>query len=821
MYQFKGFTEKANKALNLAIESAEEMRHNYVGTEHILYGLVKEGSGVAATALNECGVTEDALREKLESINGTMSLVELTPDDFTPRTKRVLRAAVIISSKTGYTYVGTEHLLLAILSESDSYAVAFLEELGVSVERLAQAVSKGMQGGAEEGFGGFESESAPNGSQKGGSALDKFGRDLTQAAKNGEIDPVIGREKEIQRVIQILSRRTKNNPVLIGEPGVGKTAVAEGLALEIAKGNVPEILKDKRVVSLDLTGMVAGAKYRGDFEERIKAAIDEVKKSKNTILFIDELHTIVGAGAAEGSADAANILKPSLARGDFQVIGATTLNEYRKYIEKDAALERRFQPVKVGEPTPEQAVQILKGLRDSYEAHHKVKITDEAINAAVALSSRYIADRYLPDKAIDLIDEGASKVRLASLTSPDNVKELEDEIADYEKEKASAINEQDFERAARLRDEQKELQTKLDNAKKKWQEQQKGNSGEVTAEDIAKIVSEWTGIPVVQLTKEESERLLNMENVLHERVIGQSEAVTAIAKAIRRGRVGLKDPKRPVGSFIFLGPTGVGKTELCKALAEAMFGDENAMLRLDMSEYMEKHTVSKLIGSPPGYVGFEEGGQLTEKVRRKPYSVVLFDEIEKAHPDVFNMLLQILEDGRLTDSQGRTVDFKNTVIIMTSNVGARLITEKQSSLGFNSENENVEESEKKDIKELVTGELRKVFRPEFLNRVDDIIVFNKLNKDEIKQIAVKMLKTLENRLDKMNIKINFTDNAVSEIADKGFDENYGARPLRRAIQNEIEDPLSEQMLEGKVKDGAVVTCDFADGQFTFTTANAN
>lgn len=821
MYQFKGFTEKANKALNLAIESAEEMRHNYVGTEHILYGLVKEGSGVAATALNECGVTEDALREKLESINGTMSLVELTPDDFTPRTKRVLRAAVIISSKTGYTYVGTEHLLLAILSESDSYAVAFLEELGVSVERLAQAVSKGMQGGADDGFGGFENESAPNGSQKGGSALDKFGRDLTQAAKNGEIDPVIGREKEIQRVIQILSRRTKNNPVLIGEPGVGKTAVAEGLALEIAKGNVPEILKDKRVVSLDLTGMVAGAKYRGDFEERIKAAIDEVKKSKNTILFIDELHTIVGAGAAEGSADAANILKPSLARGDFQVIGATTLNEYRKYIEKDAALERRFQPVKVGEPTPEQAVQILKGLRDSYEAHHKVKITDEAINAAVTLSSRYIADRYLPDKAIDLIDEGASKVRLASLTSPDNVKELEDEIADYEKEKASAINEQDFERAARLRDEQKELQTKLDDAKKKWQEQQKGNSGEVTAEDIAKIVSEWTGIPVVQLTKEESERLLNMENVLHERVIGQSEAVTAIAKAIRRGRVGLKDPKRPVGSFIFLGSTGVGKTELCKALAEAMFGDENAMLRLDMSEYMEKHTVSKLIGSPPGYVGFEEGGQLTEKVRRKPYSVVLFDEIEKAHPDVFNMLLQILEDGRLTDSQGRTVDFKNTIIIMTSNVGARLITEKQSSLGFNSENENAEESEKKDIKELVTGELRKVFRPEFLNRVDDIIVFNKLNKDEIKQIAVKMLKTLENRLDKMNIKISFTDNAISEIADKGFDENYGARPLRRAIQNEIEDPLSEQMLEGKVKDGAVVTCDFADGQFTFTTANAN
>ena len=811
MYQFKGFTEKANKALNLAIESAEEMRHNYVGTEHILYGLVKEGSGVAATALNECGVTEDALREKLESINGTMSLVELTPDDFTPRTKRVLRAAVIISSKTGYTYVGTEHLLLAILSESDSYAVAFLEELGVSVERLAQAVSKGMQGGADDGFGGFENESAPNGSQKGGSALDKFGRDLTQAAKNGEIDPVIGREKEIQRVIQILSRRTKNNPVLIGEPGVGKTAVAEGLALEIAKGNVPEILKDKRVVSLDLTGMVAGAKYRGDFEERIKAAIDEVKKSKNTILFIDELHTIVGAGAAEGSADAANILKPSLARGDFQVIGATTLNEYRKYIEKDAALERRFQPVKVGEPTPEQAVQILKGLRDSYEAHHKVKITDEAINAAVTLSSRYIADRYLPDKAIDLIDEGASKVRLASLTSPDNVKELEDEIADYEKEKASAINEQDFERAARLRDEQKELQTKLDDAKKKWQEQQKGNSGEVTAEDIAKIVSEWTGIPVVQLTKEESERLLNMENVLHERVIGQSEAVTAIAKAIRRGRVGLKDPKRPVGSFIFLGPTGVGKTELCKALAEAMFGDENAMLRLDMSEYMEKHTVSKLIGSPPGYVGFEEGGQLTEKVRRKPYSVVLFDEIEKAHPDVFNILLQILEDGILTDSQGRRVDFRNTVIIMTSNLGARLITETKS-LGF-SAGDDKEEREYSEIKSDVMGELKKAFRPEFLNRIDEIIVFHQLTNDNIKDISVKMLDQLKSRLAENKITAKFSEEAISKIAAEGFDPVYGARPIRRVIQSSVEDMIAEKMLEGKIEENDTINIVLKDDKF--------
>lgn len=818
MYEFRGFTQKANRALNLAIESAQDMGHNYVGTEHILLGLINEGTGVAAAALEQCGVTSDALRDKISTTDGIGMKTTLTPDDFTPRTKRVLKAAMLASARMGNNYVGTEHLLLAVIAESDSYAVSFLHELGVSENAIAQAVAGGLQNaGQENDFaeenGGFSSS---NGSGKGGSALEKFGRDLTKAAKNGEIDPVIGREKEIERVIQILSRRTKNNPVLIGEPGVGKTAVAEGLALEIANGNVPEILKDKKVVSLDLTGMIAGAKYRGDFEERIKAAIDEVKKSKDTILFIDELHTIVGAGAAEGSADAANILKPSLARGDFQVIGATTLNEYRKYIEKDAALERRFQPVKVGEPTSEQAIEILKGLRDSYEAHHKVKITDEAINAAVTLSSRYIADRYLPDKAIDLIDEGASKVRLATLTSPPDVKSLEDRIADFEKEKASAVNEQDFERAAKLRDEQKEVQAQLDNAKKEWQERQKNSSGEVTAEDIAKIVSDWTGIPVVQLTKEESERLLNMEKVLHERVIGQDEAVSAISKAIRRGRVGLKDPKRPVGSFIFLGPTGVGKTELSKALAQAMFGDENAMLRLDMSEYMEKHTVSKLIGSPPGYVGFEEGGQLTEKVRRKPYSVVLFDEIEKAHPDVFNMLLQILEDGRLTDSQGRTVDFKNTVIIMTSNVGARLITEKQKALGFKTDEEE-KEQDSKDIKELVMGELRNVFRPEFLNRVDDIIVFNKLTQNEIKQIASKMLDTLAKRLEKLDVRITFTDEAVTAIADKGFDENYGARPLRRAIQSEIEDALSEKMLEGSIKENSDVVCSYSDGKFTFET----
>ncbi len=813
MFKFQGFTEKANKALNLAVESAQQFGHSYVGTEHVLLGLLKEGTGVAYTALSACGVSAEMIEEKIRSSAYGGAPTSLNANDFTPRTKRVLRSALAVSARVGSSYVGTEHLLIALVSDSDSYAVSFLNDAGVSISSLVEQVQNAL-GGKSNPNGGFGEQGATDhaNSGDGGSALEKFGRDLTKAAKNGEIDPVIGREKEIERVIQILSRRTKNNPVLIGEPGVGKTAVAEGLALEISKGSVPEILRDKRVVSLDLTGMVAGAKYRGDFEERIKAAIDEVKQSGDVILFIDELHTIIGAGAAEGSADAANILKPSLARGDFQVIGATTLNEYRKYIEKDAALERRFQPVRISEPTQEQAVEILKGLRDSYEAHHKVKITDEAIEAAVKLSSRYIADRYLPDKAIDLIDEGASKVRLASMTSPDNIKELEDKVKALENEKASAVNEQDFERAAKIRDEQKAVQEKLDSAKKSWQEKRNENCGEVDAQVIAKIVSDWTGIPVVQLTKEESERLLNMEQVLHERVVGQDEAVTSIAKAIRRGRVGLKDPKRPVGSFIFLGPTGVGKTELCKALAQAMFGDENAMLRLDMSEYMEKHTVSKLIGSPPGYVGFDEGGQLTEKVRRKPYSVVLFDEIEKAHPDVFNMLLQILEDGRLTDSQGRTVDFKNTIIIMTSNVGARLITDKQKSLGFAQE---TNDAKQEDIKTLVLGELKKVFRPEFLNRVDDIIVFNKLTQDEIKQIAGKMLDTLAGRLRAMNISISFTDAAVTAIADKGFDDSYGARPLRRAIQSEIEDPLSEQMLDGKITENSSVTCDYQDGKFVF------
>lgn len=820
MFNFNGFTQKANNALNMAVDAAQDMGHTYVGTEHILLGLVSEESGVAASVLQQNGLSAEDLKDLIERTIGTGSRTVITPDDFTPRTKRVMQTAMVLSARLGHGYVGTEHLLMALISERDGYAIRFLEELNVNINSVLSSLKASMGADSEEENqqSGIDGMLNKNGQSKGGNnALGKFGRDLTAAAKNGEIDPVIGREEEIQRVIQILSRRTKNNPVLIGEPGVGKTAVAEGLALRIVKGEIPEILKNKKIVSLDLTGMIAGTKYRGDFEERIKAAIDEVKKSKDIILFIDELHTIVGAGSAEGSADAANILKPSLARGDFQVIGATTMEEYRKYIEKDAALERRFQPVTVGEPSQEEAVEILKGLRDRYEAHHKVKITDEAIESAVTLSSRYIADRYLPDKAIDLIDEAASRVRLSSLTYPQEIKELEDKIKKLENEKASAVNEQDFENAAKIRDKQKEASAKLEEMKKSWKDKNANVSGEVKGEDIAEIVSQWTGVPVFQLTEEESQRLLKMEDILHKRVVGQNEAVTAVAKAIRRGRVGLKDPKRPVGSFIFLGPTGVGKTELCKALAEAMFGDENAMLRLDMSEYMEKHTVSRLVGSPPGYVGYDEGGQLTEKVRRKPYSVVLFDEIEKAHPDVFNILLQILEDGRLTDSQGRTVDFKNTVIIMTSNVGARLITDQQNGLGFAFDNpENKKEKTNEEIREAVIGELKKLFRPEFLNRVDDIIVFNKLTQEEIKEIAGKLLENLKARLKAVDIDAEFTDQAVTEISNEGYDDTYGARPLRRAITSKIEDALSEKMLENEIKKGDHIVCDFKDGKFTFT-----
>ncbi len=819
MYKFQGFTEKANLAMNYGIETAEEMCCTWIGSEHILSGLLKEGSGVAYSVLSEEGVEFDQVYDLLREKFGEGSQkVKLTVGDFTPRAKNVVQKANMLRARLHNSYIGTEHLLLAILDDDESFAAGMLKELGVNIDtltkKLAETISADL--GRNEGFTNSGGKYTSKASGKKGSTktLEQFGRDLTALAREGEIDPVIGREKEIERVIQILSRRTKNNPCLIGEPGVGKTAVAEGLALKIADGEVPELLRDKRIFSLDLTGMIAGTKYRGDFEERIKNAIDEVKSSKDIILFIDELHTIVGAGSSEGSTDAANILKPSLARGDFQIIGATTLNEYRKYIEKDAALERRFQPVMVGEPTQEESITILEGLRDKYEAHHKVKITDEAIKAAVTLSSRYIADRYLPDKAIDLIDEAASRVRLNAYTAPEELKEIENKISEQESELESAVNAQEFERCAKIRDKIKTLKEQLENNKKEWKEKTSNISGQVTAEDIANIVSMWTGVPVVQLTQEESERLLKLESILHERVIGQDEAVTSVAKAIRRGRVGLKDPKRPIGSFIFLGPTGVGKTELTKALAQTMFGTEDAMVRLDMSEYMEKHTVAKLIGSPPGYVGYDDGGQLTEKIRRKPYSVVLFDEIEKAHPDVFNMLLQILEDGRLTDSQGRTVDFKNTVIVMTSNVGASLITEanKRKTLGFANSDTDPRDG---NIKEIVLDELKKVFKPEFINRVDDIIVFNKLKHDDIKKIAGNMLDALAQRLKAMDITLEFTEAAKDKLADEGFDDTYGARPLRRTIRSKIEDAVSEKILDGSIAKGDKAVCDFVDGEFVF------
>ncbi len=813
MYNFKGFTGKANDALNFAIEEASAMGHTYIGTEHLLLGLLREGTGVAATVLKEFSVSADKLRKKIGDMVGQGQSLPLSPDDFTPRTKRVMQKAILISSNMGHNFVGTEHLLLSVLSETDSYGVRFLTEEGVNVNALLSSLKSSLPSENPSGdvtqMNGYD---APKeGGKKG--TLSKYSRDLCEAAAKGEIDPVIGREEEITRVIQILSRRTKNNPVLIGEPGVGKTAVAEGLALRITEGNVPEILKDKRVMSLNLTDMIAGTKYRGDFEERIKGVIDELRKSSDIILFIDELHTIVGAGSAEGSTDAANILKPSLAKGEIQVIGATTLEEYRKYIEKDSALERRFQPVKVLEPSAEESFEILKGLRDRYEAHHKVTITDEAIKAAVELSVRYIPDRFLPDKAIDLIDESASKIRLESLTVPEELKALEEEIKSLENEKSEAVNSQNFETAAQIRDKQNALKEKLSELHKQWKDQSDSSHLKLTAEAVVKVVSLWSGIPVEEVTKEESERLLHLEEELHKRVVGQNEAVKAVAKAVRRSRSGLKDPRRPIGSFIFSGPTGVGKTELAKALAEAMFSDENAMLRLDMSEYMEKHTVSKLIGSPPGYVGFDEGGQLTEQVRRKPYSVILFDEIEKAHPDVFNMLLQILDDGRLTDSQGRTVSFRNTVIIMTSNVGARLIMSDTKTLGFTEASQKDEEN----IRELVLGELKKVFRPEFLNRVDDIIVFSKLQEEEIKEIAKIMISGLSKRLKELGYGFEITDKALDEIAKAGFDDSYGARPLRRAITSKIEDALSEKLIASEICDNATIVCDFEEGSFTFTS----
>lgn len=812
MFKFTGFTEKANKSLNAAVKAAEDLGHTYIGSEHILLGLLSDTSTVAGAVLAAHNITYADIEEELKRSIGVGVPTELQPDDFTPRSKNILETSVAFARQMGQQLVGTEHVLLAIAREGSCSATLLLSRAGISMQDIVNDVSKALMGGTANA--GTDNK---DGGKENESMLSQFGRDLTKLAKDGKIDPVIGRQKEIERVIQILSRRTKNNPCLIGEPGVGKTAIAEGLALKIVSGEVPELLKDKKIYSLDLTGMVAGTKYRGDFEERIKKVIDEVKNAKDVILFIDEVHTLIGAGSAEGAADAANILKPSLARGELQIIGATTIEEYRKHIEKDAALERRFQPVMVDEPSQEEAIEILKGIKDKYEAHHKVKITDEAIESAVKLSTRYIGDRYLPDKAIDLIDEAASRVRLRSYTAPSDLKELEDKKKSVEAEKLSAVNAQEFERAAALRDEERKLDKEIKDKKENWHDMAGKSHDEVTPADIADIVSSWTGVPVTQLSTEESDRLLHMEDELHRRIVGQDEAVEAVSRAIRRGRVGLKDPKKPIGSFIFLGPTGVGKTELCKALAAAMFGDENAMIRLDMSEYMEKHTVSRLIGSPPGYVGYDEGGQLTEKVRRKPYSVVLFDEIEKAHPDVFNMLLQILDDGVLTDGQGSRVDFKNCIIIMTSNVGAKLISQKQKAFGFAAGAKELEQNEK-EIKDAVMGELRNTFRPEFLNRVDDIIVFQRLTKENIKEIASRLLAVLQKRVEDMGIEVTFSDEAVSKIADAGFDDVYGARPLKRAIQSRIEDALSEEMLKGNVKKGGKYICNVKDDKFVFDKA---
>ena len=793
------FTNRAKKALEIANEVAVELGHSYIGTEHVLYGLAKEGSGVASKVLENQNITSDIIIDKIIELVGQEEPIEGTIG-FTPRTKRVIENAFIEARKLGYNYIGTEHLLIGILKEADSIATRIMLELDINIPRLYNEIVKVINEG--EDFSGDEKSS--NNSRKRGSfnqtpTLNQFGQDLTKKAEDGKLDPIVGRKEEIDRVIQILSRRTKNNPCLIGEPGVGKTAAVEGLAQKIVSGDVPEILKDKRVVTMDISGMVAGSKYRGDFEERIKKALDEVKKAGDIILFIDEIHTIVGAGAAEGAIDAANILKPLLARGEIQLIGATTLNEYRKYIEKDAALERRFSPVTVNEPSEKDTIKILQGIRDKYEAHHGVKITDEAIDAAVKMSIRYINDRYLPDKAIDLIDEAASRAKLKSYTEPDTLKKLEEEIEEVSKNKEEAVRIQKFEKAATLRDKHKQLKEKYDKELKKWKNKNNKEVTNITEENIAEVIASWTGIPAKKITEDENIKLKNLEKNLHERVIGQNEAVEAVAKAIRRGRVGLKDPKRPIGSFLFLGPTGVGKTELSKALAESLFGDENSMIRVDMSEYMEPHSVSKMIGSPPGYVGFDEGGQLTEKIRRQPYSVILFDEIEKAHPDVMNMLLQILEDGRLTDSQGRTVNFKNTVIIMTSNIGARLITDKKK-LGF-SGNTNEKEDSKKEYEETkkeVMEALKKELRPEFINRIDEIIVFHKLTDTEINKIIDIMLNEVTKRLENQKIKIELEPEIKELIASKGIDKNFGARPLRRTIQSVLEDKLAEAILDGEL-----------------------
>ena len=796
------FTSRAEKALELANDLAMELGHNYIGTEHLLYGLAKEGTGVASKVIEMQDVTPEQIKEEIEVLIGVGSEIDVETVGFTPRTKRVIENAFREARKLGTEYIGTEHLLIGIMREGDSIAVRVMMNLNINPQRLYTEILKVINEDEAVMNNEKSNNNASYGSYNQTTTLNQYGADLTKQAKEGKLDPVIGRKKEIDRVIEILSRRTKNNPCLIGEPGVGKTAVVEGLAEKIVLEDVPEMLKNKRVVSIDISSMVAGAKYRGDFEERIKKCLEEVKKVKDVILFIDEIHTIVGAGSAEGAVDAANILKPLLARGEVQVVGATTLNEYRKYIEKDAALERRFSPVTVGEPTTDETIQILNGIRDKYEAHHNVKISEEAIKAAVNLSVRYINDRFLPDKAIDLMDEAASRVKMKTYTIPDSLKKLEDKIAELDKEKEEAIRVQDFEKAATLRDEENKKKEELSKGKEKWNNKNSKNVVTLTEEDIADVVANWTGIPVKKISQDENERLKNLETELHKRVIGQNEAVEAVAKAIRRGRLGLKDPNRPIGSFLFLGPTGVGKTELCKALAESLFGTEESMIRIDMSEYMEPHSVSKLIGSPPGYVGFDDGGQLTEKIRRKPYSVILFDEIEKAHPDVMNMLLQILDDGRLTDAQGRTVNFKNTVIIMTSNVGARIITDK-TFLGFSNGNDEEKNADKdyENTKKDVMAELKRQFRPEFLNRIDEIIVFHKLNDEDIKKIINIMINQLEKRLNAQNITLDVDEKVKELIAKKGVDKNYGARPLKRAIQSMLEDKIAEEMLDGVVKQG--------------------
>ncbi|MGO1651000.1 ATP-dependent Clp protease ATP-binding subunit [Senegalia sp. (in: firmicutes)] len=791
---FGRFSERAQKAIILSQEEAKSLNHNYVGTEHLLLGVSKEGEGIAAKVLNKFGASTDKIKLEIEKRLGKgKDSTEVL--GFTPRTKKVFELSFVEARNIGQNYVGTEHILLGLIKEGEGVAPNLLKAMGIDLNMLRNEVIKMLgnnsnrsnpQSNMNQASGAKSSSKTPT--------LDKYGRDLTQYAKDGKLDPVIGRQKETERVVQVLSRRTKNNPVLIGEPGVGKTAVAEGLAQEITEGKIPEILKDKRVVTLDLASMVAGAKYRGEFEDRLKKIMEEIRNAGDVILFIDEMHTIIGAGAAEGAIDASNILKPALARGELQAIGATTLDEYKKHIEKDAALERRFQPITIEAPSIKDTIKILEGLRDRYEAHHRVKITDEALKAASELSERYITDRFLPDKAIDLIDEAASRVRIQTITAPPELKDTESRIEELSQEKEEAINTQNYEKAAKLRDEEKKLREELKRKREDWQDDKRSKSNQVGYEEIAHIVSSWTGIPVKKMTVEESERLLNLEDLLHERVIGQDQAVKAVASAVRRARVGLKDPKKPIGSFIFLGPTGVGKTELSRALAESLFGEEDAMIRIDMSEYMEKHSVSRLVGSPPGYVGYDEGGQLTEKVRRKPYSVILFDEIEKAHPDVFNILLQLLDDGRLTDSKGRTVDFKNTVVIMTSNVGASTI-KKQKTLGFAAP-QNEEKAEYEKMRDNVMDDLRRSFRPEFLNRIDEIIVFHSLNQEQINEIVELMVKDLEERLEKLDIDIKITDKAKEYIGKAGFDPQFGARPLERTIRKKIEDKLSEEILKG-------------------------